>query len=170
MWAGAAMPHEFSQLGTKEFKCGYQKHSWKDSGLADSDTFQRRWMSLFGVSPFVCALIWNMLAPTMNTTFGHSVHPRHLLWAFCFMKVYATEKPMRILCGGGVERDAPDEKTYRKWVWIFVYSIHNLYDALVSVFSFLLLYLFCSPTTLPPGTLGTPLPGGSSWCRQLHHC
>jgi len=73
--AALTMPDDFSQLGTAEFKCGYQPHKWNDSSLVDASTFQKRWMSLFGVSPFVCALIWNMLAPTINTTFGHCVHP-----------------------------------------------------------------------------------------------
>jgi len=155
--AALTMPDDFSQLGTAEFKCGYQTHKWNDSSLVDASTFQKRWMSLFGVSPFVCALIWNMLAPTINTTFGHCVHPRHLLWALCFLKVYATEKPMRIICGGGSKQDAPDEKTYRKWVWIFVYSMHDLYDTLVSAS---LHCSFVSLHSLISGALGRSV----SWC------
>jgi len=157
---GNTSPDNFVHLGTTEFQCGYQKHKWNQA-VDRGDTFQKRWMSLFGVSPFICSLIWNVLAPTMNQSFGRYVHPRHLLWSLCFLKVYSTERTMRIICGGGEKRKAPDEKTYRKWVWIFVYSIHNMYETLVS---------FTATTVLPTllNSLTGPLGISVSWGDRGH--
>ena len=71
----------------------------------------RRHMELFGVSPFVCSIIWNKLLA------GHhipeSAEPKHLLCSLLFLKSYPTETLCHIVM-------RMDEKTFRNWAWIFV--------------------------------------------------
>jgi hypothetical protein len=100
----------------------------RDSSHGSALTFDRRFRSTFGTSPDVCAVIWNMLDP-YNTIAHEGTSPQHLLWALMFMKMYAKES-VRCSMAGGV-----DEKTLRKWVWIFVIEI-----------SFLEPYVVCAPT------------------------
>ena len=88
-------------------------------------THDRRFRSNFGTSPEGCAAIWNLLDPyTTITTKGLS--PKHLLWALMFLKVYAKES-IHCSMAGGV-----DEKTFRKWVWLFIYEISFLESAVLS--------------------------------------
>ena len=88
-------------------------------------THERKFRSNFGTSPEVWATIWNLLDPyTTMPTKGLS--PKHLLWALMFLKVYAKESIHCSMAGGG------DEKTFRKWVWLFVYKISFLESAVVS--------------------------------------
>ncbi|KAG9414463.1 hypothetical protein AC1031_013822 [Aphanomyces cochlioides] len=51
--------------------------------------------------------------------------PPHLLWALMFLKTYATEGEYHALTGA-------DEKTFRKWCWIWVNIISDL-DCFVSL-------------------------------------
>ena len=62
-------------------------------------------------------------------------HPAHLLLCLMFLKIYATET---VLCtmAGGVE-----EKTFRKWSWMFVDELSYLEDSVVTERS-----AFSSPT------------------------
>ena len=52
--------------------------------------------------------------------------PKHLLWALMLLKLYAAESVLRTLAGG------VDEKTYRKWAWLYVYEISDLQYKVVS--------------------------------------
>ena len=90
-------------------------------------TFDNRFRTFFGVSPKVVENIWNRLDPFRTIEPIHSgVKPMHLLWALLFMKVYAEESIHAGLVGG------VDEKTFRKWVWVFVQEISYLEDEVVS--------------------------------------
>jgi hypothetical protein len=56
--------------------------------------------------------------------------PKHLLWAFHFMKVYPKQSPR---CSAvGVSASAVDPKTHRKWFWAFIDAVANLVDVGVS--------------------------------------
>ena len=58
--------------------------------------------------------------------FSGSPEIAHLLWALMFLKMYAKEATTSRLAGG------VDEKTYRKWVWLFVSAIADLEGDVVS--------------------------------------
>ena len=78
-------------------------------------TEARPFRALFGVSAQVCAVIWGMLrghVPRRST-------PTHLLWSLMFLKVYASE---HVHC----EISGANEKTFRKWVWVFVPLLADL--------------------------------------------
>ncbi len=75
----------------------------------------RRFRSLFGVAPAVCAATWNRL----ELKLPENAKPYHLLWAVLFLKAYASEA---VHCAV----TQIDEKTFREWVWIFVTFISEL--------------------------------------------
>lgn len=69
----------------------------------------RRFKSHFGVTPFVCAIIWDKI-------FGEAPNdykPKYLLWGLNFLKHYSNEHTRHSLLRA-------DEKTIRKWTWITV--------------------------------------------------
>lgn len=99
----------FDRLGQ-----GLMHRIWREN---PSTVDTRRFRSFFGTSPDVCSTLWRRLYPTMSQP-GFAT--KHLLWALNFMKCYQTEA----VASSAVAQC--DEKTLRKWVWIFVESIGNL--------------------------------------------
>ena len=70
-------------------------------GAATTETWHFR--ELFGTSVLVVK------------TLPEGGHPKHLLWALHFMKVYPKQSPG---CSAvGASAGAVDPKTHRKWVW-----------------------------------------------------
>ena len=84
----------------------------------DCLTFKRRVRSYFRTSPSICVKIWEKIDPYNAIEYGR-VEFKHLLWALMFMKIYSSENILASLAGC-------DEKTFRKWVWIFIHEIANL--------------------------------------------
>lgn len=72
--------------------------------------FLRRFKGFFGAPPVVVSAMWRRL------TYPERALPCHLLWAFLLLKSYANEHQCAALC-------AVDEKTFRKWSWLFVRSM-----------------------------------------------
>ena len=91
-----------------------------------NDTFNRRWNSAFGASPKVCSVLWNKIDPFKTMPMG--VHPKHLLWALCFLTVYDTEHNSSHRAG------KVDKKTHQKWSDLFVEAISYLEYKVVSFF------------------------------------
>lgn len=87
----------------------------------------RDFTSLFGVSANVCSVVWNIC------NFPSGTKPIHLLWAFLFLKVYATEPILIAIVGSG-----PNRKTFRKWVWIVLDEVAAKAPSVVSCCCFLL--------------------------------
>lgn len=85
--------------------CRLCKHNgeWNEQAI-------RRFRSVFGTSPLVCAKLWIALNDHHETSV-----PVHLLYALTFLKLYQTEHVHRIIC------DGVDEKTFRKYAWKYVY-------------------------------------------------
>ena len=79
---------------------------------------------MFNCSPIVVLELWNMIKSCV--VFSGSPEIAHLLWALMFLKMYAKEATTSRLAGG------VDEKTYRKWVWLFVSAIADLEGDVVS--------------------------------------
>jgi hypothetical protein len=103
-------------------KCPQNHHQCsKQHDKASSNkknTFNRRWKSAFGASPEVCCLLWNKINPYKTMPTG--VDPKHLLWALYFLTVYDTEHNSAHSLG------KVDEKTYQKWLELFVDAISHL--------------------------------------------
>lgn len=75
----------------------------------------RRYKSFFGVTPTVCSICWEKLKPILPV----GAEPKHLLWCLLFLKQYGSEHNRRTILKA-------DEKTIRKWTWIFVDLISRL--------------------------------------------
>ena len=73
-----------------------------------------KFKSFFGASAEVCFDLWYRLDPTVNIS--RYAEPKHLLWALMLVKVYAFENALAKLAGC-------DEKTFRKWAWLFLEEI-----------------------------------------------
>ena len=91
-------------------------------------TKQRRWNSSFGTSPAIAAQLWEWIDP--DNSMPRGVRHCHLLWALYFLKTYPTEEPGSGSVGGY------NEKTWRKWVKLFVTAISYLECRVVSSFLF----------------------------------
>ena len=76
---------------------------------------ERRFNSLFGVSPIVCCRVWQACVRRLPS----GAEPVHLLWALLFLKTYATED---VLCAIA----HVDRKTYRKYTWKVVTELSNI--------------------------------------------
>ena len=93
----------------------------------ESLTERDRWFrGIFGTSPQIVSILWNMLDPNITMDYLQDISPKHLLWTCMFMKSYCTET--YLACFLGVT-----EKTLRKWVWIFIEAISFLEPDVVSV-------------------------------------
>ena len=87
-----------------------------------------RWRATFGAQPPICCDIWNRLSP--ETSMPNGAQHKHLLWALLQLKLYPTEPVACAIAAGNGK--APDEKTYRKWCWLFVHAIRALSTSVVS--------------------------------------
>lgn len=68
------------------------KRDFEDTNSKD---FKDDWLGHFGTMPKQCFWIWSQLDPC--ATIGRTAHPRHLLWALYFLRVYPAEKGEEVL-------------------------------------------------------------------------
>ena len=76
---------------------------------------ERRFKYIFGISSFVCSIVWDAICDFIPDT----AKPKHMLCALMFLKLYTTESVLSIIT-------SMDEKTCRKWNWIFVRLISEM--------------------------------------------
>jgi hypothetical protein len=88
---------------------------------------ERDFTSLFGISANVCSVVWNLCDFPVGTK------PIHLLWAFLFLKIYATEPVLLAIA------DGPTRKTFRKWVWIVIAEVAAKAPSVVSCYCWLVI-------------------------------
>jgi hypothetical protein len=122
-----ATPTNFASVARDVFKKrgdrGYNKN--KTFEALDKEICQ----FFLGTSYEICAELWNLIDPVL--AMSKDAEPKHLLWTICFLKNYCTKKINTRIVGG------VDEKTFRKWVWIFVPVIAKLTPEVVSYFTLL---------------------------------
>lgn len=75
----------------------------------------RRFKAHFGVTPIVCSIIWEHIKNELPP----GAEAKHLLWTLLFLKTYVDEHNRHSLFGA-------DEKTIRKWTWIFIKHLSEL--------------------------------------------
>ena len=85
---------------------------------------KRKFKAYFGATAAVCSDIWQMINPWENIS--SCVKPKHLLWGFMLLKVYATEEVLSGIAG-------VTEKTFRKWAWKMLKEVSTLSYSLVSI-------------------------------------
>ena len=96
--------------------------SWPDNKKWDTTDKDDRFRSCFGAPSRVVAELWNRIEPTVDEP---GAHPKHLLWALVFLKVYSTEEVHCAIVGW------PSTRTFRKWSWYFVRKISELKDDVI---------------------------------------
>lgn len=89
--------------------------------------------------------LWKMIDPEEYMPNG--AEPKHMTWAFYFLKQYATEEVLSVNLGDY------DEQTIRKWVWLFVDAISYQESRVVST---LIVRLVKGVCQLPTHKLSTP--------------
>ena len=83
-------------------------------------TQNHQFWELFGCGPGFALNVWNLIFEDFPE---ESII--HVMWALMFLKMSGKESAMSSMAG-------VDEKTYRKWVWIFVFKIADLEALVVS--------------------------------------
>ena len=86
---------------------------------------RRRFVANFGTTPEICSNVWARICFERKADMPSRSSPKHLLWALYLMKVYATEDVLAGDCG-------VDEKTFRKWSWMFIEEIAKMAKSEVS--------------------------------------
>ena len=102
-------PEVFIEAAQPVFK-EYLQCIGKKGGAA-----HRRWMACSGAKPEVMSSLWGMIDPDVTMPLGSK--PVHMTWALFYLKSYPTEEVLSRCIGGS------DEKTCRKWIWLFVDAI-----------------------------------------------
>jgi hypothetical protein len=92
-----------------------------------------------GTTFTVCARLWGLLELHHNIR-EIFVQPKHILWALCSLKVYASQYVLASLLH-------VDRKSLMRWTWIVVENIHWLHGEVVSS------HLFCPLPVLTPSNL-----------------
>lgn len=97
------------------------------AGTSWTPTNKGRFSSHYGVSPFIISEMWKVISTDHNSNpLPPAAKYAHLLWSLLFLKVYATENVLAGIVG-------VDEKTFRKWSWLFVQRIAKLKLRFVSI-------------------------------------
>ena len=154
---------------------------WLELGLSMVEKKQRkcqlkyklqRFWSHFGVDPPRCVRVWNELMLAGWVGGGSTVEDpehKHLLWAYLFMKGYATEPKNAGAVGC-------DEKTFRKWSKFYCFAMANLDAKFVSACClFVCLFVWASNSfALDP--LGEQIQGwptadmfGNNWWNRFSY-
>lgn len=90
-----------------------------------TSTKTRRFKSFFGVTPYVCSIVWTKIVDIAPIGF----QPKHLLWGLTFLKQYTIEHNRHSTLKA-------DEKTIRKWTWIAVKLLSGLKTVKVIVWKY----------------------------------
>ena len=77
---------------------------------------RRHWMSCFGAEPEVVADLWMRIDP--KKTMPRGAKAEHIMWTLYFLKLYNAEEVNILNIDGN-----PVEKTFHKWVWLFIEAI-----------------------------------------------
>ena len=93
-----------------------------------TDSQMIRYRSVFGTNPTVISITWNMID---EDGLDPSAKPVHILWAYMFLKIYASKAVNALLCSGANEGKPVNKETFRKWSWYFVEKISILHNKVI---------------------------------------
>jgi hypothetical protein len=101
-----------------------RSNAWKPTRC--DKTVREFWSSHFWSSPEEASWIWNRLDEKNHLPVG-GAQPKHLLWAFILLKIYAPSQKVHCTLAGG-----PDEKTFVKWSWLLVRAmVDSLFEEVI---------------------------------------
>lgn len=114
------------------------------AGVAD-DEFRRieqeRFKTMFGVTPSLCTLAWNMIVSNLNVDdainnegdlFKHfyRLKPLHMLWALYYLKVYPRERQISSVVGRVCRNN------FRKYTFFVIKQLADLKHEVVSGYNY----------------------------------
>lgn len=91
----------------------------KKDGYTNESQFVKDFIGLFGASPKVCSIIWQLVLKNNQNDLPVGASPEHLLWGMLFMKTYSKEDVMVSIVNAS-------RKTVRKWIWWAATQISSL--------------------------------------------
>ena len=89
--------------------------------------FEREFVASYGINVHVTGKIWLVLQSFRDREDARRMVPEHLLWTLYFLKQYAASIVMAGYFGCS-------DRTFRKWVWIIIPLLEELYERNVSIF------------------------------------
>jgi hypothetical protein len=97
--------------------------------IASDETESRRFHEYFGTSVYVAIIAWGLMSE-------HYLLPEdggivHMLWAMHFLCCYPKQEEC-CAAAGTQEKGAVDPKTWRKYIWPFIYALAKLEHVVVS--------------------------------------
>ena len=114
-------PDDFMLIGKE-----VQNKSGRSLGAPMSE--DRAFRDFFGTSAIVAMIVWNLMVEHQLLPEGGTII--HFLWTLFFFKVYPLQGPACSAAGGS--NGAVDPKTWRKYIWPFVYAVASLESIVVS--------------------------------------
>ena len=72
-------------------------------------------------------MLWWLIVMEGKLELPVGASPTHMLWSLLFLKTCGKETMLSSMAGG------IDEKTFRKWAWVFIMIISDLESDVVSV-------------------------------------
>ena len=130
-------------------RCG--ANWWLEHGrkLLQKETLRNRdFHAHFGVSPFIVDIVWGSLCERGGLPKG--LQHQHLLWALCWLKVYATDSVMLSIL------NLKSEKTFKKYRDMAMEALYELENvSRRQSFSSKICKLRCRYLTNPPRILIT---------------
>lgn len=102
-------------------------------GIANDDfrpIEEEKFQSMFGVTPTVCSIAWNMIISMLNEDPADSEYdklsPMHMLWTLYYLRCYPKERQISSVVGRVCRNN------FRKWVCFLIPSIAGLDNEVVS--------------------------------------
>jgi hypothetical protein len=99
-------------------------------------TEDRHFREFFRAGPFVVADMWTLMVIPPDGEI------KHLLWTLHFLKAYPKQATVCSMVGGST--GVIDPKTFRKYMWPFIYAVSDLEPVVVSMKYFFFIYFLNS--------------------------
>ena len=87
----------------------------------------REFIASYGINVQVMSRVWLVMQSIRDRKVARGMKPYHLLWCMYFLKQYGVSTVMATYFGCS-------DKTFRKWVWIVIQLLEELYEKNVSFF------------------------------------
>ena len=111
-------PAEYKAIGVALIRRSNQRKNWEYTRRSQN----KDWATYFGIAPEVASNVWNKLVD--RSRIPRAGAPKHLLFAYVLLKIYAGDKPMSKIVGCHFN-------TFTKWAWIFIRQIHDLHHEVI---------------------------------------
>ena len=111
-------PPEYKAIGLALLRKENQRKNWQYTEQSQ----KKDWATFYGIAPEVASNVWNKLVA--RGRIPNAGKPKHLLFAYIFLKVYSGDKPMSKIVGCHFN-------TFSKWAWIFIRLVHGLHQEVI---------------------------------------